>query len=313
VRRLCVGFLFCALLLPGVVDAKDHAYRPPRLKDGHVNLQGVWAHTNLTPLERPAELKSLVITREEAAQIEGKIAAKNDDLKRPAEPSLYFDTRTVEPIRGELRSSIIVEPSDGMIPGNALYKERIGKIRASVLTAFDGPEQRPASERCLSGVSAAPPIQLVPATDLRQIVQTGDTIVIANEEIHETRVIRMNTQHAPAAIVSWLGDSIGWWESDTLVIETRHFAPSSAERMSPNNMFLVSPRTVVVERITRVSDDELSYVFTVEDPTWYTQPWKGETRLHRSRERMLEYACHEGNYSLPYALQGARAQEAGSE
>lgn len=116
----------------------------------------------------------------------------------------------------------------------------------------------------------------------------------------------MNAKHAPRAIVSWLGDSIGWWEGETLVIETTNFAPTSATRMGPSSLFFVSPDTIVTERITRTSNDELSYVFTVEDPTYYTQPWKGETVFRRSQARMLEYACHEGNYSLAYVLMGGK-------
>jgi hypothetical protein len=290
--------------------AQAQEYRPPRLPDGRVDLQGVWAHTNLTPLERPKELSSLVITGEQAAQLQAKILAKGEDLSKPAEPSVYFWPRTIEPIGGEFRSSIIIEPADGRVPGNAHFKERAKTVGAAVLTAFDGPEQRPAPERCLSAVSAGPPVQLVPAADLRQIVQTSDAIVIASEELNQARVVRMNAKHAPAALVSWVGDSIGWWEGETLVIETTHFAPTSAARAGPTSLFFVSPGAVVTERITRVADDELRYVFTVEDATYYTQSWQGETRFHRSDERMLEYACHEGNYSLGFALESARAQEA---
>ena len=149
----------------------------------------------------------------------------------------------------------------------------------------------------------------MPASDLRQIVQTPNSIVIASEELHEARVIRMNSRHVPAAVVSWLGDSIGWWEGQTLVIETKYFSETSAARGGPGSLFFVGPDTTVTERITRVSADELSYVFTVEDPNYYTQPWKGETRFGRSDEQILEYACHEGNYSLTYALMGGRATD----
>jgi hypothetical protein len=299
--------LFPVLFVAAVASSQD--YRAPRLPDGQIDLQGVWSHTNLTPLERPADVKTFIITPQEAAAIEAKIDARNEDLSRPSEPSLYFDKRTLEPIRGQLRSSIIIDPADGMIPGNALFKDLAAKAKASVMTAFDGPEQRPGSERCLSSLSAAPPITLVPAGDLRQIVQTSNTIAIVSEELHEARVIRMNAKHAPAAITSWLGDSIGRWEGDTLVIETTHFAPTSATRAGPASLFFVSPQTLVTERIRRIAADELSYSFTVNDPTYYTTAWHGETRLKRSTARLLEYACHEGNYSLTYVLQG-RAPEA---
>jgi hypothetical protein len=299
--------LLLALLTVSVVHARD--YRAPRLEDGRPDLQGVWSHRNLTPLERPADLPTFVITRDQALQLQAKILAKGEDLSRPAEPSLYFWERSIEPIRGEYRSSIITDPQSGKIPANALFKQSARNAGASVLTAFDGPEQRPGPERCLSAISSAPPVLLVPASDLRQIVQTRDTIVIASEELHEARIIRMNAKHAPATMVSWLGDSIGWFEGETLVIETRYFTPTSAARMGPSSMFFVSPQTIVIERIRRVAEDELSYTFIVDDPTYYTQPWQGETRFQRSDDQILEYACHEGNYSLEYVLMGGRAND----
>jgi hypothetical protein len=304
-----VRYIYVCGLLAVAAAAQAGEYRPPRLADGQVDLQGVWSHRNITPLERPEQFQSLIITRAEAAQLQAKILAKSEDLSRPAEPSVYFWDRGVEAIRGEYRSSIIVEPADGKIPGNDLFKARAKAVGASVLSAFDGPEARPGSERCLSAISAAPPVSVVPAADLRQIVQTSNAIVIASEELHEARVIRMNAKHASPSVVSWLGDSIGWWEGETLVIETKYFAPTSGERAGPSHVFLVGPDTTVTERITRVSADELSYVFTVEDPGYYTRPWKGETRFGRSGEPILEYACHEGNYSLTYALMGGRATD----
>jgi hypothetical protein len=305
--------LFVIFVSANTLDAKENAWTPVRLRDGHIDLQGVWAHTNLTPFERPSDLKTLVISTDDATAIKQRIDAKNDDLTRPAEPSIYFDDRSVEPIRGELRSSIIVDPIDGAIPGNALFKETMSRARSSVLTAFDGPEQRPASERCLGAPSATPPTQLIPASDLRQIVQTPNAVVMAFEELHEARIIRMKAQHAPATITSWLGDSIGWWEGDTLVVETKYFSPASALRMSPNSSFVVSPATTVTERFTRISADEMWYEFAVEDPTYYTQVWRGESRFSRSSALLLEYACHEGNYALNYVLESARALESESD
>jgi hypothetical protein len=304
-----VRYIYVCVLLAAAAVAQAGEYRPPRLSGGQVDLQGVWSHRNITPLERPDQFKSLAITREEAAALQARILAKSEDLSRPAEPSVYFWDRGIEAVRGEYRSSIIVEPADGKIPGNERFKTRAKAAGAAVLTAFDGPEARPGSERCLSAISAAPPVTVVPASDLRQIVQTPTAIVIASEELHEARVVRMNAKHGPPVVVSWLGDSIGWWEGETLVIETKYFAPTSGERAGPAHVFLVGPDTTVTERITRIAADELSYVFTVEDPTYYTRPWKGETRFGRSDEPILEYACHEGNYSLTYALMGGRATD----
>jgi hypothetical protein len=280
------------------------------LPDGQVDLQGVWSHKNITPLERPPDFKTLVITPGEAEELTERILKRRENLSRPAEPSLYFWPRSVERIRGEYRSSVIVDPPNGHIPANDHFKSLAKAASAAVMTAFDGPEARPPAERCLSAVTAQPPVTVMPSADLREIVQTPAAIVIASEELHEARVIRMNAKHVPATIVSWLGDSIGWWEGATLVIETKYFTQTSGARMGPSSLFFVGPNTTVTERITRTSADELRYEFTVEDPTYYTQPWKGETRFGRSDEQMFEFACHEGNYSLTYALMGGRAHDA---
>jgi hypothetical protein len=309
VRYIYVCGLLAGWLSIMAAAAQAGEYRPPRLPDGQIDLQGVWSHKNITPLERPAELKSLVISREEAAQLQARILAKTNDQSKPGEPAEYFWERGVEAIRGEYRSSLIIDPADGKIPATDHFKALAKRTGAAVLTAFDGPEARPGSERCLAAISAAPPVTVVPAADLRQFVQTPQFIAIASEELHEARIVRMNARHGPAAVVSWLGDSIGWWEGETLVIETKYFSPTSAARAGPGSLFFVGPDTTVTERITRVSADELRYLFTVEDPTYYTQAWKGETRFGRSSDQMLEYACHEGNYSLGNALMSARELE----
>ena len=130
-----------------------------------------------------------------------------------------------------------------------------------------------------------------------------------SEFINDARMIRMSSTHSPAAVASWLGDSIGWWENDTLVVETKYFAPNSGIRQNAQYVFLVSPETTVIERFARVSKDELYYEFTVRDPTFYTRSWTGETHLLRSNDRIFECACHEGNYSLRNELEAARAKD----
>jgi hypothetical protein len=145
---------------------------------------------------------------------------------------------------------------------------------------------------------------------LHQIVQTPASVLIQSEWNRDARVVRMNARHNPAAVTSWLGDSVGWWDGDTLVVETRHFSSASRERSTGGVYFLVSPATVVTERFTRTAADELRYEFTVTDPTWYTTTWKGHSLLRRSRETIFEFACHEGNYAVRFVLQGLRAKEA---
>ena len=141
-------------------------------------------------------------------------------------------------------------------------------------------------------------------------MQTPSAVLIQSEWNRDARVVRIDSRHNPAALASWLGDSIGWWEGDTLVVETRHFVAASRVRYTGGVYFLVSPATVVTERFTRTSDDELSYEFAVVDPTWYTATWKGRNHLRRSPETIFEFACHEGNYAVRFVLQALRAQEA---
>jgi len=284
-------------------------YRPPRLEDGHPDLQGVWDFVNATPLERPPGIATLTITPEQAADIDRALEQVAEDRSLPAENTDYFNHRRLLPIRGELHSSIIVDPPDGRIPGTAAFKQWQVQARANVIDALDGPEQRPTSERCLGNPASQPPNLFNPGTNLRQIVQTRDAVLIESEVMHFARVVRLNAQHSPAAVTSWSGDSIGWWEGDTLLVETKHFTPSDNGRVTAGITFLVSPDATVTERITRVAEDELSYVFTIDDPAHYTQPWTGETNLMRKNENLLEYACHEANYSLRFILQGGRARD----
>ena len=284
-------------------------YRPPRLADGHPDLQGVWDYVNATPLERPPGIATLTITPEQAAAIARALEQVAEDRSKPTEPTEYFNERHLLPIRGELRSSIIVDPPDGRIPGTAAFKQWQVDARANVINALDGPEQRPTSERCLGNPAAQAPNLFNPGTNLRQIVQTRDAVLIESEVLHFARIIRLHSQHGPAAVTSWPGDSIGRWEGDTLLVETKHFTPSDVGRVAAGITFLVSPDATVTERITRVAEDQLSYVFTVDDPANYTQPWTGETNLMRKTENLLEYACHEGNYSLRFILQGGRAHD----
>jgi hypothetical protein len=289
--------------------ATEATYRPPRLANGQPDFQGGWDLTDPTPLVRPPGFTTLIITAEQAAQLERLIEGREEDRATPTEPTEYFNDRHVRPIRGQYHSSIIVEPDDGRLPGTPAMMEWLAKVPFSILNSMDGPEARPASERCLGNPAAQPPNLHNPGTNLRQIIQTDDYVLLTAEWMNETRIIRLNSKHAPPAVTSWVGDSIGWWEGDTLVVETKHFTASDPGRVAASVNFRVSPATTVVERITRVSPDELNYVFTVDDPTLYTRQWKGETHYTRTNDRILEYACHEANTSLVYILRGARVQE----
>jgi hypothetical protein len=288
--------------------ADGKRYRPQRLPDGRPDFQGTWLHSDSTPLVRPAGFPAL-ISPQQAVAIETLVYSVLVDPNVPNDPVSDITPRHISPIHGALHSSIVIEPEDGLIPGTALFTERTEKNRFNILNAMDGPEQRPTSERCLGNPASQPPNLYNPGTNMHQIVQTKDTILFFSEVMHDARVIRLNATHAPAAVTSWLGDSIGWWEGDTLVVETKNFTSSDTGRAAPFVVYYVSPQTTVTERFTQVSDNELNYVFTVDDPVYYTRSWTGETHFMRSDDRMFEYSCHEGNYSLAYILQGARVRE----
>ena len=300
------------LILSCSAVAKEQLYRPPRLDTGQPDMQGVWIRSNSTPLQRLPGFTTLVIDEAQSAKLLAALEARAEDRNTPTEPTEYFEAFALEPIRGQLRSSIIVDPPSGLVPGTDLFRQHLAKAGASVLSAMDGPEQRPAPERCLGSQTVQPPILSIRnGVNLHQIVQTADSFLFVSEFIGAARIIRLGSKRPPAAITSWLGDSIGRWEGDVLVVETRGFTPSDHLRSGggQSNSFLVSPLTLVTEHFARVAEDRIDYSFQVEDPTYYTQPWKGESHFLRRHEPMLEYACHEANYSLVHILEGARERD----
>jgi hypothetical protein len=300
-----VGSTLQLLLASGWMCAGGQALA----RDDSVDLQGFWEHRNMTPLERPDDIATLVITRAEATSLEQRVTGFFHDPSHPSDPLEFLDVRRIEPIDGQLRSSMIVDPENGKVPWNDAYRLEARRVEDTPLDAYDGPEQRPIDERCLGG-AAGPPIVTYPVSNLHQIVAAPGVIAIASESMHDVRVVRLGGSHAHPRVVSWSGDSIGRWEGGTLVVETTHFAPASRARALPFMTYFVSPATTLVERFTRTSPDELRYVFTISDPEFYTRPWTGETVLVRTANRSFEDACHEGNYSLRFILEATRARQA---
>jgi hypothetical protein len=225
-------------------------------------------------------------------------------------------------VDGQIRTSIVIDPPDGRVPPfNAAARKRQAGARALPTSdtaesqdvrattrrgEFDNPEERPLAERCLLGfgsTSGPPALPDYFYNDLHQIVQTPDSVMILSEMIHDARIVRMNAQHLPKNIRRWMGDSVGHWEGDTLVIDTTNFTGKTRFRGSTENLH-------VVERLRRMDDRTLLYRFTVEDPDTWDRPWTGEMTWPATSEPIYEYACHEGNYALGDVLRGARKQEA---
>jgi len=156
------------------------------------------------------------------------------------------------------------------------------------------------------GSSGGPPKLPVLYNNLTQIVQTDSYVVLMAEMNHDARIVRMNQDHQQPSLNPWLGDSVGYYEDDTLVVVTTNFHPQQSLRSSLEHRFYGSMEMEVTERFTRTAEDTILYQFTVDDPRVYSQPWSGELPMNANGEQVFEYACHEGNYALPGILAGAR-------
>jgi hypothetical protein len=225
-------------------------------------------------------------------------------------------------VDGQRRTSIVMDPADGRVP--ALTPEarqrqasRFAQFRPTSdqtesndpglepAGAYDDPERRPLGERCLLGFGSTSGPPILPNyfyNNLHQIVQTPDHVLILTEMVHDARIVRMNAKHLPPSIRSWLGDSIGRWEGDTLVVDTTNFTDKTRYRGS-------TPDLHVTEYFTRVDAKTLKYRFTIDDPKTWTRPWTGEYTWPATNERIFEYACHEANYAMGNILRGARLRE----
>ncbi len=316
--RCLVGLL----LLAGLAQADD--WVPPLTSEGFPDLQGTWTSATITTLERPRRFKQLVITEEEARQWEVRNAegyAAIDDVPESGVESggdvggynsFWMDPGTrVMRVNGELRTSQLIVPEDGQLPWRLGARLKLGAFLMRLQGSFDGPEQRPLGERCLVGFGSTggPPMLPVLYNNNYQIVQTKDHVMILVEMNHDVRIIRIGGTHAPSNVRPWLGDSIGAWEDKSLVVNTQNFHPGQSFREDLSHSLYMTREAKVTERFTRVSADEILYRFEVDDPGAYTQTWIGELTLRRTQDRIYEYACHEGNYSLPGILAGARREE----
>ncbi|MGQ9427523.1 hypothetical protein ACXYTJ_16680 [Gilvimarinus sp. F26214L] len=326
--RSVAGIALIASLASGCATT---GYQAPRLADGQPDLQGTWTNVSLTGLTRPGNFKSLTVSEEDAERIRAMTADRAKRGLQPTDPnappppkgsgvggynSFWGDMgEGLAKVNGEYRTSWIVDPEDGQLPYTEKGREIFNTLLQEQRNNLDDPEGRPMAERCIIGFGSTggPPMLNVMYNNNYQIVQGPDTIMILVEMNHDARVIRMNADHRSDPVRPWLGDSVGRWDGDTLVIETTNFNPGESLRLYFSSSFYISEDAMVTERLTRVADDELFYEFVVEDPEIYSKPWRAEMVFKETDGPIYEYACHEGNYALPNILGGARQEEAARE
>jgi hypothetical protein len=304
--------LFVAFLVPAALSGQTGQRTP----DGRPDLQGTWNFSSLTPLERPAQFANkAVLTEEEAAQFERQTLERNNADRRrdtaeadvaQAYNDAWYDRGTkTSATGGRHLTSLIVDPPDGKIPALTSAGQARAAARAHARRQrgpADGPEDRSLAERCLL-FNAGPPMLPGPYNNNVQIIQTRDSVIIANEMIHDTRIVPLDGRpHLPPAVRRWQGDPRGHWEGDTLVVDTTNFSDRTNFRGADENLHLI-------ERFRRDGGERLDYTFTIDDPTVFSRPWTVTLPMSMSNGRIYEYACHEGNYAIEGILRGARAQD----
>lgn len=290
----------------------------PRTAEGHPVLQGYWTNSTVVPLERSLELGTQAFyTVEEAANMQNEalaLAIGTDTVAGTAadmhyQMDDYALNKSADTIASNLRTSIITSPSNGRFPETTAE----AKAEAAAYTThreehgYDSAQDRGLSERCLIWANEGPPMLPLGYNSTLQIIQSKGYIAILMEMIHDLRIIPIREQATDTEILpQWLGNSVGHWEGDTLIIETTGF---SGKTVPVGIKAIISVDTQVVERISRSAEGTLNYQFTIEDPSTWESSWSGEYPMQAIDGPMFEYACHEGNYGIVNILNGVRVEE----
>jgi hypothetical protein len=302
--KIAAGLGALALCIAVPAQARMGAHPPAT-----PTLAGNWTANFTMTLESTPQTPNLVVPEAEAKRLAPILGAAFAAFFKagldPEVPMLVEQSDGLPIVRGQRRTRIVVEPADGKMP----YTPAAQKILHSPPPPekLDNPEDRPNAERCLAANGQPPLASIVFGSDL-QILTFPDKVLIHTEYGDEIRVIPITDKHAPRLLWTTMGDSIGHWEGSTLVVETIGQPDGDSFRIGP--VMLVPGEATVIERLTPVSNRELLYQFTVIDPKTYAAPWKAEFSWYRTDKLMYEHACHEGNYSLPNILAGARHEEA---
>src|SRR5438034_165282 len=289
------------------------AYSPARTADGQPDLQGFWTNSTYTPLERPNNVTKEFYTNEEAVEVEKRAAERESEQTEPGTiADVHYDftqfalDRNQSALARNLRTSMIVDPSNGRLPALTAEGQRRAAERAEMakrVGRWDSAQSNDLDDRCIIMAVAGPPMMPSGYNSNYQIVQTPGYVMILVEMIHDCRIIPLDGRpHVSQNIRQWMGDARGHWEGDTLVVETTNFNGKNPLRGSSENMR-------VMERFTRVDADTILYKFTVEDESTWTRTWSAELPMKKTVGPLFEHACHEGNYGLYNTLVGARLEE----
>jgi len=313
------------LVLIALIPTSGVAQTPARTPWGDPDLQGTWDFTTITALERPAQFAGReFLTDSEAAALEKQINEQRYKTEESSpgslggvpraesDPGIYNLSWWWGPNGRKLvrtrRSSLVVDPPDGRIPPLMPQAQAISRARDDVRELRRAPTDLPLAERCIMGFNSGPPMVPGPYNNLVQIFQSPGYVVIVNEMVHDARVVPLDGRaHAGDGIRFWAGDSRGRWDGNTLVVETKNFTSNGTGTFGVPG--LIDRNFVLVERFTRGDDRSLTYTFTMTDPTVWPKPWSAEVPMTRIDGFVMEYACHEGNYSMHNILAGARAEE----
>jgi len=326
--RVLISVVAITIAMTSFAHAQS-TYKPPKNSFGQPDLSGVWSNATTTPFERPAKFgHRIVLTDEEAGQVQGAAESYRAAGDAQTDPNsgaptdrntnagynrFWTDPGTdVMRVNGKPRSSMITTTENGRVPPRKAGAPVLARRAAetSELSAGagpnEGPESRGLSERCVfMQTTAGPVLRPVLYNNNYRLVQGRDSVAIMVEMIHDVRIVRIGGKHRNDGVRQWMGDSVGHYEGNTLVVETINYHPEQ-------QFYGASEQLKVTERFTRASKDRLLYQFTVEDPKVWDKPWGGEYEMWAS-PGIYEYACHEGNHGLYGILAGARADERKAE
>jgi hypothetical protein len=323
-KAITLGLL---VLTPALALAGQPAddYEPPRTEWDQPDLQGVWNFSSNVSMQRPQRFGDReFMTEEEVAQMQARLAAADaasDQAvpQRDGGPGGYNDFWVESAGLTELiRTSHIVYPTSGRLParvegieiiagglGDDVSGERPVRFTVGGI-AKDGPEDRGLSERCIVGFNAGPPFTPSLYNNNVQILQNKDHAVIITEMIHDTRIVPIGDRPPlPEAIGLWSGDPRGYWDGDTLVVESRNFNGLTQSFSA----FGTSKDKVLTERFSRIDPYTVNYEWTIDDPSTFTDKITAIVPMTKVAGELFEYACHEGNYGMENILRGSRMDE----